>query len=978
MSFFIMQRNDERESRVILAIGKESLDKLKKLKVGMIGLGTVGTEVAKNLLLLGVNLIDVIDTKNVSMNDVGCNFYSRQSDCEKGLKRVETIIPRLQEINQSCIISSTTQQVTNEWLINHEIIVVSEIIPYTQLIQISGFCHEHNIMLICALAIGAFSILFEDFKNFIVENFNGKQPIRSSVINVVKGETSTLYLSNPDSNQTFHVGMEVTFDHVLGMPEINGVVCKLLKQIPTRIDENLYKFKIDFDSRPYQNFVTNEKRGYCTEVKKRIPIDHVCFSDSITQPLKEQKNQALRNIFIALTKYVELKGNLIPLLSREEAESIINDINYKPLDKELVMKILMTCSVEYPSSAVFIGGCAAHEILKYATHIHKPIVSQWHITDLTFNYIWKNIPQLENSRYDPLISIFGNEIMEKIRQSGVLVLGAGAIGSEFIRFAAIFGFKYVDIFDNDLIEISNLSRQFLFRPKHIGKPKSDIAREAVLEANSDLDPQNIKSHVMLFNEETQNFVDSTHLKFVVSAVDSIKARLFIADFCKQLNISMINSGMEGAEADFSYTIPHYTDVFTFKGTDAVKTEKDCTLRNTPTAPIHIVQSVTEQFTKWFQIYPEDTSACINDIRSVKGNQLYNAERFIKSIPTSFRDCVQWAYKHFVSRVEHRVENLLYHHSPDTVEGREYWESRHSPIPHVTPFDPNNHFHMQYLIAASVIKANMHDLQYSDNDVENIINIIPTLEKPVNKVKMIKYNLSVEENDDKPPSELFINQLPEIKKTIPPYHAISYNKDNNYHVDLFEGLVGALCESYDFRILDRFSIIKMSSSIAPTLATTTSVIGSLATVALPFLFVDDPNQYEFYTIGNISILNEIDLCFFKSFCTKSKLGCTDKTFTKWDAIIIDDNPTLKELHERLESIMNLQIGSWLVGDYIVPTFEDSPDDHVVEAFKDQFPNCKFVELDLYSLVNPETGDDTYLTPTGRKRTIMTPIVRVMLN
>jgi ubiquitin-activating enzyme E1 len=59
------------------------------------------------------------------------------------------------------------------------------------------------------------------------------------------------------------------------------------------------------------------------------------------------------------------------------------------------------------------------------------------------------------------------------------VIGAGALGCEFIKMFALMGLSTrkgkLSVTDDDNIEISNLNRQFLFRKQHVGKNKSETA-----------------------------------------------------------------------------------------------------------------------------------------------------------------------------------------------------------------------------------------------------------------------------------------------------------------------------------------------------------------------------------------------------------------------------------------------------------------------------------------------------------------------
>ena len=70
------------------------------------------------------------------------------------------------------------------------------------------------------------------------------------------------------------------------------------------------------------------------------------------------------------------------------------------------------------------------------------------------------------------------------------MVGSGAIGCELLKNYAMMGFATgngkITLTDPDVIELSNLSRQFLFREKHITKPKSLVAAKVVQQMNPDL------------------------------------------------------------------------------------------------------------------------------------------------------------------------------------------------------------------------------------------------------------------------------------------------------------------------------------------------------------------------------------------------------------------------------------------------------------------------------------------------------------
>src|SRR5580698_11229657 len=64
---------------------------------------------------------------------------------------------------------------------------------------------------------------------------------------------------------------------------------------------------------------------------------------------------------------------------------------------------------------------------------------------------------------------------EKIARCRLLVIGAGALGNEILKNAALLGFTQVVVVDLDRIEESNLSRAVLYRSEDVGQFKADVA-----------------------------------------------------------------------------------------------------------------------------------------------------------------------------------------------------------------------------------------------------------------------------------------------------------------------------------------------------------------------------------------------------------------------------------------------------------------------------------------------------------------------
>lgn len=99
--------------------------------------------------------------------------------------------------------------------------------------------------------------------------------------------------------------------------------------------------------------------------------------------------------------------------------------------------------------------------------------------------------QPTGSRYDGQIAVFGKTFQDKIANHRQFLVGSGAIGCEMLKNWSMMGLAtgergVIQVTDLDTIEKSNLNRQFLFRPKDLGKFKAEVAAAAVQEMNPDL------------------------------------------------------------------------------------------------------------------------------------------------------------------------------------------------------------------------------------------------------------------------------------------------------------------------------------------------------------------------------------------------------------------------------------------------------------------------------------------------------------
>src|SRR5688572_19662425 len=91
-------------------------------------------------------------------------------------------------------------------------------------------------------------------------------------------------------------------------------------------------------------------------------------------------------------------------------------------------------------------------------------------------------------RYMQQITVpeIGTEGQQKIAKAKVLIIGAGGLGTPVAVYLAAAGVGNIGIMDGDKVNMSNLSRQFMYREADIGQPKVDLLAARLKEQNSTL------------------------------------------------------------------------------------------------------------------------------------------------------------------------------------------------------------------------------------------------------------------------------------------------------------------------------------------------------------------------------------------------------------------------------------------------------------------------------------------------------------
>uniref|UniRef100_A0A8C4S6N4 SUMO-activating enzyme subunit 2 n=1 Tax=Erpetoichthys calabaricus TaxID=27687 RepID=A0A8C4S6N4_ERPCA len=184
-----------------------------------------------------------------------------------------------------------------------------------------------------------------------------------------------------------------------------------------------------------------------------------------------------------------------------------------------------------------------------------------------------------------LVGSLRKELAEAVASSRVLVVGAGGIGCELLKNLVLSGFVHIDVIDLDTIDVSNLNRQFLFQKKHVGKSKAQIAKESVLKFCPKASITAYHDSIMNPDYNVEFFRNFT---LVMNALDNRAARNHVNRMCLAADIPLIESGTAGYLGQVTVIKKGVTECYECQPKPTQKTFPGCTIRNTPSEPIHCI------------------------------------------------------------------------------------------------------------------------------------------------------------------------------------------------------------------------------------------------------------------------------------------------------------------------------------------------------------------------------------------------------
>ncbi|KAL7750578.1 E1 ubiquitin-activating protein uba2 [Sorochytrium milnesiophthora] len=392
----------------------------------------------------------------------------------------------------------------------------------------------------------------------------------------------------------------------------------------------------------------------------------------------------------------------------------------------------------------------------------------------------------EAGRYMAARRVLGDALVEKLRSARVLMVGAGGIGCELLKNLVMTGFQHIELVDLDTIDISNLNRQFLFQRQHVAKSKAHVAKETASKFNPDVQ---IVAHHANIKDARFHVGWMKQFDVVFNALDNLDARRHVNMMCMATDTPLIDAGTGGYTGQSTVILKNVTECYDCHPRPTPKSFPVCTIRSTPSAPIHcIVWAKNYLFSQLFGV--DDDEASGEGVMDTTANA-DNAEEIAKlnaeaTALKRLRSAVgtpEYAELVFTKIFKQDIERLL------SME--DMWATRTPPTP---------------LAWETLAGA---DAEHPEGET---------------KVQREQRALSLAES-----FQLFRQSLTTLgdRFAANPSDGLSFDKDDEEAMDFVAATANLRAHVYGIEEKSRFEIKSMAGNIVPIVATTNAVIAGVS-------------------------------------------------------------------------------------------------------------------------------------------------------
>jgi len=927
-------------SRQLYVLGHDAMKKMAVSNVLVIGLRGLGVELAKDIILAGVKSVTLHDDHAVTLFDLSSQYYLSENDIGKPI--AATCFEKLAELNSYVATSLHTGEVTEATISRHQVVVMANQ-PLEEMRRVNQICHSQNIAFVGLDTRGVFGSVFCDFGTQFEINDATGEPAQSVVITGITQENPGIVSVLDEQRIPFEDGDFVTFGEIQGMTQLNNSPARPIKILGP------YTFSIE-DTTGYTPYSGG---GFAIQVKQTKTMAFLSLEESLTQPrfletdfAKMERPPQLHLGFQALWDFHKRHQTLPEPHNEDHAKEVIQiatDINAKvklveTIDDKLLRLLSFNAIGDLAPMNAFIAGVAAQEVLKACSGKFTPI-NQWLYYDATEVLPPADTPASEfqprGSRYDAQIVVLGNTIQQKLEDLNVFTVGAGAIGCELLKLFAMMGIACgkkgnIHVTDMDIIEQSNLSRQFLFRGKDVEQPKSKTAAVAVKNMNPHINIHHYLSRVGPETESTFNETFYRGLDLVANALDNVEARMYMDSQCIYHKKPLLESGTLGTKGNTQVVVPFLTESYGSSRDPPEKSIPICTLHHFPNVIEHTIQWARDVFEGLYHNQAETVNSYLTNSTFFAGLEKQSSGSKIETLstiksclvedrPKTYEDCIQWARLKYEEYFNNNIQQLLFNFPTDmlTSNGAKFWSGpKRAPSP--LTFNPNDETDMLFVSAAAALRAETFGIPVERDDADYLAQTVSQVKLPAfvpkKNVKIAATDAEVEANKTAPPPEDDDRIIERLTQEIPSpekydsfkMKAIDFEKDDdtNHHIDFITATANLRAKNYSITVADKHKVKGIAGKIIPAMVTTTAVVSGLD--CLELLKVIQQKPLDQYKNGFVNLALPL-FAFSEPLAPPKTKVRDDWSWNLWDRIEIDEGDiTLQQVMDHIKNKYNLEV------------------------------------------------------------------------